>query len=1023
MSFIDEVRAKRQGLADVMSDADYSGIRDIVEELYPDRAHFIYELLQNAEDRGATEVMFSLDERSVGFEHNGETFNEEDVLSITNIGKSAKTKKEQADQIGRFGIGFKAVFAYSETPHIWSPTFSFKISQLVLPSEIPARSDLDGNTRFQFPFNNPKKRPQDAYAEVKAGLEELAETALLFLSNLQKIVWRIEQGRISRVVRIQHTESHIEIQKQASGKTIAGAHFLRFSKPVEGLEKQSVAIAFALDYLSNVLAFDPRQPLAKQLKIVPANPGCVAVFFPADKETSGLRFHLHAPFVPELSRASIKDTPANEPLFTQLAKLAADSLGRIRDLQLLTGDFLGVLPNPQDSIAFRYQSIRSAIVKKMNEEPLTPTYSKGHAPAKLLLQAKASLKECFSRTDIHSLLGSSEGQLQWAIGVTQKNSNADRFLSSLGVRTWDVEKLIEQLRTMSYIADGPKSQLERWLATHPSGWHQQLYALLHREVVGETAIRRLRPLKLVRVSDGSYSVGDKCYFPSNGIENDKMFPRVEVNCFLSGTSNTDRQDSRALLSAIGVREVGEPEQVLAILKQGYSVGRLHPDLRDVTRFIELVELDKSYAKQFSEYAVVNCADGKWRKPSQCYVDSPVSETGLTAFFQSFGNSEKFPVSPSYADLGQPPEKVRRFLDGIGVQTKLEVTQTTCPGNPEWRYLHSVPGERMTSPIDTDFVIRSLDKALLKPTLALSRLVWRTMRDLPSQYLKACYQKNTASGKHEAASQLVHLLRKLPWVPQGDGKFVPPAEAERSLLPDGFPFDAGAEWIKRVQFGESSYQRVERNKKLEVDARNMGFADVAALERARHFAAFPQAEQERILAQFQSRLELPEHEPRNPSRRADQVGKHAATAPERKTEYRSRSVSVGREEVKEAAAEYLRQQYTKPDGEMICQICKGPLPFKLEDGNYYCEKVEFLEDLQRRHHQNYLSLCPNHGAMFREANGSRAVLKGTFTDMHGQELNVVLARADVTVYFTKTHIADLKAVISVDHKERIAPDEA
>jgi branched-chain amino acid transport system substrate-binding protein len=32
--------------------------------------------------------------------------------------------------------------------------------------------------------------------------------------------------------------------------------------------------------------------LAKQLKIIPAAPGRVAVFFPAEKEVSGLRFHL-----------------------------------------------------------------------------------------------------------------------------------------------------------------------------------------------------------------------------------------------------------------------------------------------------------------------------------------------------------------------------------------------------------------------------------------------------------------------------------------------------------------------------------------------------------------------------------------------------------------------------------------------------------------------------------------------------------------------------------------------------------
>ena len=125
-------------LADVLTDEEYSGIRKIVEDLYPDRAHFIYELLQNAEDADATEATFELTTDSVAFEHNGRPFDEDDVRAITNIGKG--TKKDQEDKIGRFGIGFKAVFAYTETPHIWSPTYSFKISDLVLPTAIPERS-------------------------------------------------------------------------------------------------------------------------------------------------------------------------------------------------------------------------------------------------------------------------------------------------------------------------------------------------------------------------------------------------------------------------------------------------------------------------------------------------------------------------------------------------------------------------------------------------------------------------------------------------------------------------------------------------------------------------------------------------------------------------------------------------------------------------------------------------------------------------------------------------------------------
>jgi hypothetical protein len=1035
MSFIDEVRAKRQKLVDILSDEEYSGIRDIVEELYPDRAHFIYELLQNAEDRGATEVRFALSESSVSFEHDGQPFTNEDVLGITNIGKG--TKREQEDQIGRFGIGFKAVFAYSETPHIWSPTFCFKITELVLPTEIPARSDLGQRTRFEFPFNNRKKTLNDAFAEVEAGLEELAETTLLFLSHLKSISWRIGQKQRGQISRIQHSENHIEVQKVTDGKTAISSHFLRFSKSVEGLEKQSLSVAFALELLPHVTAFEDQKALSEQVKIVPATPGRVAVFFPAEKETSGLRFHLHAPFVPELSRASIKDTPANEPLFKQLARLAAESLHGICGLKLLTGEFLGVLPNLQDTIPIRYQSIRSAIVKAMKEQPLTPTYSKSHAPAKYLLQAKASLKDLLSEKDIAFLLNSNTlpppsaiaGRPQWAIGATKKNTRTDHFLSSLEIGTWDIDNFVGHLALNSLEGQRSDPQFMGWLAAKPSEWHQQMYLLFHRELNTDAAIKRLSSLNLVRVSDGSYSVGSKCYFPSDGIERDKRYPRVEKAVYLSGKNETDKEEARAFLWEIGVRDVGEPEKVRAILEQRYTASAFRPDFSDLKRFVTLFDLDKGHAKLFFEYFVIKTVEG-WRKPSQTYLDSPVLETGLTAFYESSLNAEKrVPIAPLYADLGLPLETVRRFLEAIGVRTRLEVVQTTCPGNPEWLYLYNVPGERNTNPIDTDFYIPSLDKILLQPTVALSKLVWRTMCDLPRQpnCFEARYQKNKACGPHTADSQLVHVLRKCAWVPQGDGKFVRPAEGERRLLPEGFPFNADADWIKRVQFGEGNQQRAEQSKKTEAEARDMGFRDLESFERAKQFGELPQGEQERILREVQSRqnLELPEHESRNPERRAEQVGIQAAEAPERTTEQRTRSVSLGRERVKQEAEQYLREQYTNGDGEMFCQVCWGrpPLPFKLNDGNYYFEKVEFLVELKTRHYQNYLSLCPNHGAMFQYANGSRDELTAKFVGMYSQRLEVVLAQTDVTIYFTKTHIDDLKKVIEVDGKGRIEVDAA
>jgi hypothetical protein len=99
--------------------------------------------------------------------------------------------------------------------------------------------------------------------------------------------------------------------------------------------------------------------------------------------------------------------------------------------------------------------------------------------------------------------------------------------------------------------------------------------------------------------------------------------------------------------------------------------------------------------------------------------------------------------------------------------------------------------------------------------------------------------------------------------------------------------------------------------------------------------------------------------------------------------------------------------------MICQLCKTQLPFKLDDGSDYFETVEFLPELKKRHYQNYLALCPNHSAMFQYVNGSTASLLSMVGELVGNELEIVLAQMPITIYFTRTHIADLKAVIKAE----------
>lgn len=1030
MTFLHKLAQQRSKFLEGL-DANEGDINlDIFEDFYPDQAHFVFELLQNAEDAGATEAAFEVTATGCSFEHNGtRIFTESDVRSITGIHNSTKTKS--ADKIGKFGVGFKSVFVYSLTPTIYSRDFSFKIVRLVLPEPIEARLDLGIKTRFEFPFNNPKKGADKARAEVEAGLKELAETTLLFLSHLKAIRWKADASS-GEVLRIEHPDSHVEVLRQTGGETISASHFLRFTESVADLETQHVAVAYALDFLPNVTKFEADKPLSKQLKIIAANPGAVSVFFPAEKETSGLRFHIHAPFVPELSRASIKETQANEPLFSQLAELAATTLHRIRELKLLTSEFLGVLPNPQDNIPPRYQPIRAAVIEEMNTEALTPTHSKSHAPGQNLLQARAALKELLSADDLALLVDHDDEPPDWAASAPQKNSLADRFLSGLAIKEWDVAQFVEALEETTatkWAWRQPDADVMAWLGGKPVEWHQQLYVLLRSELpaspayLRKYAVDRLKPFKIVRLSNGEYSTGGDCYFPTEAVTHDEILPRVAIAVYSSGKSKMQHEEAKKFLEEIGVREVGDAEEIQAVLKQRYTAQAFRPDLKDMKRFIALLEKDPSQSKLFSEYFIFERADGKWAKPDQVFLEAPYLQTGLGVYYEALGDSSaKVPLSSSYEQSRIGSEKLRKFAETVGVQTKLEILHQSTRFHvlkDELRSDYYGYNVKWTSTaIDEDWTILDLSKALKAPSEAISRLIWRTMREGGSKVLLARFRPNQQYPTKEAPSSLVLKLREHAWIPQTRGGFVLPAQALRELLPGGFPFDAGDAWVRAIHFGVEEQKRSDEHKLKETSAKALGFSDVETFERAKQFAALPEAEQERILAELQrtSNSELPEHEPRNPERRAEHVGKQAATAPERTTETRERSVSVGREDVKREAEQYLREQYTNSDGEMICQACKSPLPFKLDDGSYYFETVEFLKELKRRHRQNYISLCPNHSAMFQHANGSRDVLAATFGSMSGSQLEIVLAQDEATIYFTKTHIADLRTVIEVDAKE-------
>ncbi len=1028
-AFLRDLINRRRKLIDGL-DANKGEVNlDIFEDFYPDRAHFVYELLQNAEDAGATRVTFTLKPDRLICEHDGRrTFTEADVVSITGIHNS--TKNKSPDKIGKFGVGFKSVFVYTQSPTVHSGQFSFRIVQMILPEPIAPDPSVGNQTRFEFPFDNPKKTASEAYAEIAAGLTDLDETTLLFLSNLKGIRWQISGKEHGEVLRHEHSDFHFEVLKQAGDKTTSSSHLLKFDQAVSGLETHRVAVAFPLDFLPGVRQFDKGKQLVEQFKIVAAPQGRVAVFFVAAKETSGLSFHLHGPFVPELSRASIKETAANEPLFDQLAALCAKSLHKIRDLGLLTPEFLAILPNPQDQLPLRYQPIRSAIIAEMNTQALTPTHARGHAEAKRLIQAKASLKQLLSTEDIEFLVEYDNTPPLWAIGVTQKNNRIDNFLGGLDIQDWGIDEFIETFKRATaggryiqvapYFVRGPDQEFMRWLAGKPPEWLQQFYALLHDEAAQAGHSHVLKGLKIVRLDDGTFSTAGDCFFASD--HSGDGISTVDPQVYTSGRAKPQQEKAKKLLSDLGVRELGEAEEIELILKARYTKEAEIPDdrtyLRDLKRFVTLVEQQPGKAKLFATHYIFQGEDDDWHTPESIYLDQPYKLTDLSAYYGRLGDdADCVALHKRYRDHSIAIKRFRIFCEAVGVKTELKIRKGSCSDNPEWASLRRVGGDRYTSPIDADYYLPHLPKLLETPSLELSRLIWRTLTSLSSEtyYLRAVYRRNQSGGTNYADSRLVHDLRAACWVPQSNGTFVRPADASRELLPHGFPYDAGSPGIEAVQFGVTARRQSAEAREKDTAAKSLGFTDAAAAERARRFNELPIAEQEKILEGLDDRNKsaLPDREPANPERRAQRVREQAMKAPNKETEVRERSVSIGREEVKEHAEVYLRERYRNADGEMTCQICKGPLPFKLDDGREYFEVVEFLPELTKRHLQNYIALCPNHSAMFRLVNASKDTLRDEFRGLSGNEISVVLAEHELTVYFSKTHVIDLKAVLDAE----------
>ena len=498
--YFEALHIDRAESANMLEKPSMRGIKNSVVEKYSDQAHFIYELLQNADDANATTARFILEPGRLIFAHNGtrnfsvsnpatEDYDSErgclgDINAITSIANSNKTEAS----IGKFGVGFKAVFQYTTTPHIYGPIFKFRIDRFIVPSLLD--SDFPGRkpeeTLFVFPFDHSERNAEEAYRDISEKLRNLS-FPLLFLSKLKNIAFEFETvlGLYEKkIVSTRVFDDTIAEQirlTQNKGDDLYDEYLWLFSR-MDNL-KRRYSVGFFLD---------------KQGQLRPINEPAFC-FFPT-KEVTNLNFIVHAPFLLTDSREGIRaGVPHNDMMLQRLADLAASAMIYLRDIgiegsvRLITDKIIDIIPidpekfsDPTDKRKVSFLPFYNSIKNKFASDMLLPSVDGYVASTDAYWAAVPQLTNLFSDSQLALIcenpnahwvfvsLGRDEVQrnnkalFAYLDALVKTNLNEDVIINgrSRGFYSWQQVEVIKGI-SASFIEAQPTAWLHvfyKWLS-------------------------------------------------------------------------------------------------------------------------------------------------------------------------------------------------------------------------------------------------------------------------------------------------------------------------------------------------------------------------------------------------------------------------------------------------------------------------------------------------------------------------------------------------------------------------------
>lgn len=772
--WFNELYNDRQSFVDISRKNNYErGIWQSTVDKYAEPDHFVYELLQNAEDQEATEVTFELRQDRLIFCHNGDPsgagnlFSRDDVTNITGIGNSSKP--EQANKIGRFGIGFKSVFVITDRPEIYSRLenipFAFAIERLVVPIALDVQEPDSGQklTRFVLPFR--ADRASEMHTIIEAKLRTLGADTLLFLEHLTSIAWKTEAENGTYLCQRDWkpgTAWETGRCVLAGEAVLSGTNnydektYLLFNKlaSVEGADRKLTArIAFRLE--KDVIIPEPDMP--------PVN-----VYFPTE-ERVGLKFRLHAPFLLTDNRANIKSQErVNHELVGICAGLLSESLPQLRDMGLLSVSCLNCLPIQETQFSGSiflplYQATRDTL----KTEKLLPILNGGFARAEQVrIPETANLRSLLNSKQLSELF-ESDSELYWLsseITEAEETLVLRRYLQYvIGVGAFATASLADKFE-LQFI----EKQSDEWLVTFygfltelPSLWRAKSWYLAGP----------LREKPFIRLADGSHAKP----FKADGMTPNVFLPPDDETQFPI-VKRSIAQDEGALrfFKEFGLGYPDMADEVIELILPIYQQG--HPEIAQDSYSKHLEQISKALISPSEEkrkrlqdglkeahfIKVINAADPNkmgWKQPIRKEVFY------ATSFTESWfaGNANAWFVDEAAA---QHP-----FWGDIAPHLNL-LSQVPAWRQSPYKVSSHSRHERGLSGFDPNANITGLEHAVSHINIARAKILWDLLLiniHLIRGIVEMATRQDFSNAKKEHQwSSLGKICRDNDWMPDAGG---------------------------------------------------------------------------------------------------------------------------------------------------------------------------------------------------------------------------------------------------------------